>query len=640
MKAIRTRMLALALVGVAAAPPGCVRDARDIHAARETPARRPTQLGAASWGLCRLLAPANDNPGIYGSDLGYTVPHPRRSDSLAILFGDTWARPVEGCRYALGRSDDLIASLPLRRPDALRPGAPTGGEQAACKALRYELTDERDPTSWRRIRLFPNAIAESADSALEMGEMRTPLAAWSSGEAVFALFMRSDPAYCDRASDCPHGMKCSSEPAPGQKPLGLCNQSGEIADVMGPAYCRNVEDCPEGVACEPPERGVCMAEHPFTVQTEQGELAPTWYREDPRRAVAYTMYVAAALWPDRPSDFAVVHRFATHRFVNATARTVAHFDPDNPQRNDYRPGSHTLLIWGRSWFFGSGGVQRLPYLLYQPLDALRGAPDAMRWQPRFFAGFESSGKPRWSEHESEAQPIYGTDDFALTHAEGGPRMRFGEPEFDYVNQMALSWIAPLQRWVMLYGGDLPAFMIVDPKSRETPDPVHLPPSPGAIHLRTAPHPWGRARGDRPPSEGWTSPLPLLTRQAAARYLACGRGGREELPGCVEDPDPVGPLDTLASLPEAPSAGQCIEGELQMAAQHELSGNPIGRLYAPNVIDEWTEDVSAQVPGLGKDERAVELYWNVSTWSPYQVVLVKSRLVGRKGNAPRRTGWLR
>src|SRR6202008_2683739 len=97
MKATTTRMLAGTLAGALAALAGCIRDARDIHAARETPARRPARVSAARWGLCRLLAPANENLGVYGSDLGFTVQHPRRPDSLAILFGDTWARPVEGC---------------------------------------------------------------------------------------------------------------------------------------------------------------------------------------------------------------------------------------------------------------------------------------------------------------------------------------------------------------------------------------------------------------------------------------------------------------------------------------------------------------------------------------------------------------
>jgi hypothetical protein len=58
----------------------------------------------------------------------------------------------------------------------------------------------------------------------------------------------------------------------------------------------------------------------------------------------------------------------------------------------------------------------------------------------------------------------------------------------------------------------------------------------------------------------------------------------------------------------------------MAAQHILSGNPIGRLYGANIIDEWTADVTREA-----GEPAAEIYWNVSTWNPYRVALFKTEL---------------
>lgn len=259
----------------------------------------------------------------------------------------------------------------------------------------------------------------------------------------------------------------------------------------------------------------------------------------------------------------------------------------------------------------------------------------MRWRPRFFAGFGANGRPQWSDHEADAEPIYGAD-ASLRHTPEGAHLRFAEPEFDYVNQMSLTFIAPLARWAMLYGGDVPAFMLVDPSSGETPDPVYLQPAPGAIHMRTAPHPWGRADARRPAREGWSSPLPVLTRKVAAPYLACGEGGPKELPGCIEDGDPDGLFDMIAALAalgtdaRAKYADRCIEGELLMAVQKELSGNPIGRLYAPNVIEQWTADVSGQVDDLAPGEHAIEIYWNVSTWNPYQVVLVKTQLRAKPG----------
>jgi hypothetical protein len=160
---------------------------------------------------------------------------------------------------------------------------------------------------------------------------------------------------------------------------------------------------------------------------------------------------------------------------------------------------------------------------------------------------------------------------------------------------------------------VPAFMVLNESGRAR-EPVHLPFAPGAIHLRAAEHPWGRAAAN---GGGWSSPQPVLTRNAVAAYLACGDEGPEGLPGCQPEVEPNGALDLTSALAGKPElAGKCLGGEVVHAVQDQLSGNPIGRLYGVNVIDDWTED-------LGNGE--AEIYWNASTWNPYQVVLIKTRL---------------
>jgi hypothetical protein len=344
------------------------------------------------------------------------------------------------------------------------------------------------------------------------------------------------------------------------------------------------------------------------------------------------MYVAAAIWPDKPAEYATLARFSTNRFQNLAARSVAYFDPEHPEKNDYRPGYHTLLVWGRASFAEVNGAQALPFLLYQPLAELRGEPANVRFRPRFFAGLSPAGKPTWSEHESDALPIYGAD--AQLVEAGGTKLKWREPELDYVNQMAVSWVAPLSRWVMLYGGDVPAFLVLDPKTGRARDPVNLPYSPGAMHLRAAAEPWGG--GPR----GWSSPEPVLTRNVAAPYLACGDRGPDALAGCLVQgapDDTFDPLGTLASLAvNEPKkldsvAASCMFGEAAQAVQTALSGDTIGRLYGPNILDDWTEDVTDDA-ARARGERAVELYWNASTWNPYQVVLWKTRLAGAPGVA--------
>jgi hypothetical protein len=575
---------------------------------------------SSSWGICDLVGPSSASSGIYGSDLGFTVGRPG-SDRLAMLFGDTWAKPLDACQYPFVDHDDLQAWLPARRPAGLKAGAPLADARTACRSFSYEQSDATDPTSWPKIRLFPGNGAP----ALKSGSLRTPVAAFSDGQRVYGVFYRGDPAFCDRSNDCPEGMLCSSDGAYRGEALGHCGLPLASSD-LAPMYCRDDHDCPPRTRCKPNQRGVCLAPHPFELRHDGRLSSPRWYEDDPRRAIARKMYFGVAAWPDRPADYGVVHVLSTNRFVNVAARTVAHFDPENPEANDYRPGFHTLLVWGRPWFFETGGAQSLPFLFYQPLSELKQSGGARGWAPRYFAGYGASGRPRWSEQESLAQPIYGAETEL-------------EPEFDYVNQMTLSYIAPLRRWVMFYGGDGPAFIVLDPATNAARMPVHLQRAPGAIHLRTARHPWGRVTFDRPLGEGWSSFEPVLTRQDAARFLACGTGGEEELPGCVEDPDPQGTRDLLASLVHLAKrtkpgeffeiSGRCFGGELALAGQNALSGNPIGRLYGANIIDEWTADVSEEIPGLANGERAVELYWNASTWNPYQVVLFKTQLRAKR-----------
>jgi hypothetical protein len=612
---------------------GCVHDARDLHQATVLPEQQAPAVTARSVPLCSLVGPRDADPGVYGADLGLTVAVPdepgRVSQRLTILFGDTWAKAGDACKYPIEHSDDLQAWLPARRPEVLRAGLPSGSEPSACRSLEYALRDRADATSWPKIRLFQNEFAKPSDAPIDTGMLRAPNGAFSDGKVVYVMY-GSDAVSCDTSRGCPESMLCSTDPTYSGKHLGECSGAFAQAGNSTPLYCRDDADCPTTGKCAKPAHGVCLSTRPFDVRTDAGVVTPPWYAEDPRRGIARTRLLAAAVWPDRPADYAIVVRFATNRFQNVATRTVRNFDPGDASKNDYRPGHHTLLMWGRTSYAEKGGAQSLPFFLYQPLGEWRGGR-AHPWHPRFFAGYGKEGQPRWSDHESDAQPIYGTSTKLLDATES--HLHWKEPEFDYVNQMTMTFVEPLRRWVMLYGGDDPAFIVLDPHTGKAPAAVHLQRSPGAIHLRVARHPWGRATRDSPATDGFSSPEPALTRAEAAPYLACGDDGPKALPGCLEKGDPNGPLDllgTLASLSTKTNKGslvdvsaKCIAGEFTMAAQNALSGNTIGRLYGANVIDEWTQDVTAKNARPG--ERAAEIYWNVSTWNPYQVVLVKTEL---------------
>jgi len=62
---------------------------------------------------------------------------------------------------------------------------------------------------------------------------------------------------------------------------------------------------------------------------------------------------------------------------------------------------------------------------------------------------------------------------------------------------------------------------------------------------------------------------------------------------------------------------CIEGESSLA----YLVTPWGFLYAPVIIDEWT---TARPDPLGST--GVDVYWHVSTWDPYQTVLLRTRIL--------------
>jgi hypothetical protein len=588
------------------------------------------------------VGPQSGRPGIYGTDLGITVPVPNRdgeTGSLAMLFGDSWAADTDVCAYPILNADDLQAVVPAQRPDGLTVGQPSAAGAGACGALTYMPSNPADPTTWPRIHVFSNPLDRSPENQLDTGMLRTPVAAWSDGQHTFGAFVRDDAARCMVSTECPPQMVCSADPAYRGKRIGSCQPNIPLTEDADPTFCVTDDDCPQLNLCADLESGVCVATAPFTVQRGGQAISPSWYDDDPRRGIALRLYLATALWSDRPQDYGTGFRFITNKFINLTARTVAKFDPTNPSNNDYRPGTDTLLLWGRPSFATTLGFQAFPFLLYQPLDGLLDEQGNLRWAPKYFAGYGDDGNPRWSDVEADAQPIYGAEE-NLTDKGGTLGFSWTKPEFDYVEQMTVTWVAPLQRWVMIYGGDPPAYFVADPKSGERSAPVHPQAVPGAIYLRSAAHPWGRVTRTADAHQGFGDARAVLTREAMAKYLACDDDATTAM-GCSPQKNTHEPSDLLSALGSWSTqltpddwlsvTTSCLAGNAALGIQNSLGDDSAGHLYGANIIEEWTEDVTERVPGLTNGRKAVELYWNVSTWNPYSVVLVKTQL---RGNAER------
>jgi hypothetical protein len=162
--------------------------------------------------------------------------------------------------------------------------------------------------------------------------------------------------------------------------------------------------------------------------------------------------------------------------------------------------------------------------------------------------------------------------------------------------------------------------------------------PGAVYMRSAAHPWGRARRDSDPRQGFDDARPILTRDAMAKHLACD-DDMQTPAGCTpQDNTPTAGnlLSTVAGwttqlTPEdwVSITATCLAGNTALGIQNSLGDDSAGHLYGANILEQWTDDVTARVGDLKRGQRAAELYWNVSTWNPYSVVLVKTQL---RGNA--------
>jgi hypothetical protein len=196
------------------------------------------------------------------------------------------------------------------------------------------------------------------------------------------------------------------------------------------------------------------------------------------------------------------------------------------------------------------------------------------WAPHYFSGLQDE-KPMFSDDPSDAVAL----DLS---ASGGDRTA---EEFDIVDKMSVSYVAPLHRWVMLYGGDL-APVVLNLFAGPASNTVQRDPK-GAIHARFAIDPWGP----------WSAPSPALEAGdpsvtppvAGSEY---SEGGILHHPGCT----------AADCTPSSPAPGYLV--------------TPFGFLYTPNIVDSWTE-----ARGNGTE---ADVYWNVSTWNPYETVLLRSR----------------
>jgi hypothetical protein len=333
------------------------------------------------------------------------------------------------------------------------------------------------------------------------------------------------------------------------------------ACVLGTRYCRAVRG---GGLCVDPTSSL------YDAELDSGLL----------QAIAWRHAIGNAdpLTPERY----YTRSWNTNKFTNLSARTVNDFDPAraNGEGNDYRPtdgskpDSSKVLLWGRAGYVGTQADARDLHLYFAVADVPSySASGEIEWAPRYFTGLATDGTPQFSSRQIDAAPL---------DLNGTPR---AESEvWDVVNQMTVSWVESLGSWVMLYGGGANP-VLADLFSAGLGARVQHDPE-GAIHIRFASQPWGP----------WSAPQQLFVAgdpnpltEAPAGASQYGPGGILRHPMCT----------TPECAPSEPTSER----------------NDYGFFYAANVIDAWT------VPTA----KGARIYWNLSTWHPYQVVLLKTEL---------------
>ena len=545
--------------------------ASSLDAAAQAWTVQSTQIIAPLAGRLATPAAGQEIARRFAPDLGLIDVH---GGQLRIIFGDA-IRLIDGDPISWVR-DDVQGHISLA-------DFPDGDTVDAYAAMHPAAPEE--PSWWRQgppitYRLTPLGRASTISlhdggrfgRVLNTGLFKAPLAAFSNARTG-----DESGFFTIYARSVP--LQCSG----GDQPA--CEEGFECEPRLGKLFGALFED-----------GAVCMLGERYCRATPGGGLCvdPTsslYHRELPaglRQAVAWLHSVGNA---DRnvPERY-FTRSWATNKFGNLTARTVNDFDPARAhgEGNDYRPtdgrnpAASKVFLWGRPGYVGTKADGRDLHVYFAVADLpVHSAAGEFAWEPRYFAGLSPSGEPQFSPVQGDAVPL---------DLGGSPRPE--SEAFDVVNQMSISWVEPLGSWVMLYGGGAnPA--LVDLFSSDLGSMVEQDPE-GAIRVRFARQPWGP----------WSAPQRLFA------------GG---------DPNPLGEAP--------PEQSQYAPGGILRHPMCTSTGcapreptqdpNDYGFLYAANVIDVWTE---ARPHGA-------TLYWNVSTWHPYQVVLMRSEIAMEQERPP-------
>jgi hypothetical protein len=507
--------------------------------------------------------------GFHGTDLGWTFKH---GNELRVLFGDSWADSNGTAIGPIGDDAqgviDLTAFPRGNSVDAyVAAHPPLPGDfpwHAAGPPLTFRLN------AFLKVAPMPVYDGGCCTNLLKMGLGRTPLTGFSNGSTgAFALFAREVVIPCNSTCSVT-GSGCATD-------LGIC--AGTTGEDSVP--CALGTTCSNGAACNAvPGAGGGVCFDP-TSSMNDGSAAGHLL------SVIYNNRVGNADPIIEEQYYTQV--WATNKFMNVVSRTVENFDPNRgtaqQNQNVYTPADganpsiEKVFLWGRPDFVGSLQQHRDAELYFAYVDLPSySATGSFAWVPHYWTGVDGTGKPLFDTNPANAKP--------LNLSAPAPNAATAEV-YDVVDQMAVSYIPNMNKWVMLYGGDIhPNIMslFAGPNTGfVVSDPDH------AIHARFSSTPWGP----------WSAPVQVYKPGDPATLPA---GSEYARLGSIHH--------NLCPFTGSP----CVTGETALA----YAITNYGFLYGPNIIDVWTEP-------RGTGNLDADIYWNVSTWDPYQVMLMRTRI---------------
>ncbi len=500
-------------------------------------------------------APANDPrangaPLVAGIDLGYPVEH---DGKLVVMFGDTITMdPVSGALVPLGEKQPFPLGLAPGNDDAMATVRdPLAALAAPARDACLDLEFRRDAKGGLATVSLDGPFRIDGSGGSFLGALYVGGGGFSAGGKLFAL-MPDGREMCRPGSACDHFE--FYEPC---REDGDCRETGDrclahSSVLDGRRFCFSGDDCAAAGAPEHPTLRECR----------------------PRRRRALLGVSAAG---DERFELARKGIDVTEGFyedgnlgVYGPELTVAAFAPQGD----------------RIWVFGRSEAVGSPKAPSRVVLAAHDVSGGLVGPARYFAGCASRAGVAASSCSASTE----AKDVVLAGREHAAVL-FEDSKL-VANKSFVAWAAPLDRWVMIYGGRLPLSFLNDPSGLwrlvyPTLDPRHVSQPTVGVYLRTAPHPWGP----------WSEPVTLYSAWSRFGSGYCRvlhyRGSQKD------------------AVPEVPP--EYLECDDAQNAALDFGHHDHGGEYAPALLAPLTQ------PTAG----GARLWWLMSTWNPYRVVLMHS-----------------